>query len=214
MNDELELLFPCHRYEKVYYYTLRDMICLAHGVTTIPSDYLIGNVATDELKTVAAAVFGITIPTGSNLAATQANALWCKYLAPNQLDEYIVASDKEITSPTDEVFKNWMRLFTNHLNRTFDKYTKILTTYAGQANDLLKDVEMTNIQKFNNVPQVPDITGSDFDNDDFLTTLTKNITSSEAGTIISRLEEIRRLWNDINTEWADSFGRLFMNEVI
>ena len=192
-----------------YYFTLEELILKAKNITSLPSDYLLGKIINDDFKTITTALIGT--PTGTVAAEADVNTLWCKYLAPYHLKSVVLYVDNKDELTTEDCKWWWAKLIAQ-LQRTYVKYKKLIDSYTSEATKLLDDVQIKNVSKFNDTPQVPQVSGSSFEDDDFMSTLTVNLASSQDGTKARRLDEIRRLWTDMYVAWCDEFKELFLDE--
>lgn len=97
--------------------------------------------------------------------------------------------------------KNW-------LEDSEVRYSKLISLYNAQQNNLLNKIETAGWTRFNDTPQADPDTG--FEGDDYTTTFTEHKNFSDATTVIARLEEVRKLWKNIYEEWQKEFNRKFI----
>lgn len=94
------------------------------------------------------------------------------------------------------------------LNNTYARYAPLLKEYGDKINDLMGQVKVgaTASARFNDTPQ----NGGDFSADTYTTniTQTQSETASDQDTPVARLDEIRRLWRNVQKEWVDEIGRV------
>jgi len=87
------------------------------------------------------------------------------------------------------------------------RFDKLISLYNAEQNNLMNKISSVSTSQFNDTPQT---TATGLDADSYATTYTKNTSSSDAGTVMQRLAEIRALWNSIYGEWEAEFGRKFV----
>jgi hypothetical protein len=92
----------------------------------------------------------------------------------------------------------------SYLISSIKYYSTIIDAYQSKITELLADVKTSDVQKFNEMPQTATV-----DTDDHLTSITQNDSSSNAGTPIERLKEIRDDLDNTYQRWADEFIQKF-----
>lgn len=98
-----------------------------------------------------------------------------------------------------------MEKFIGVLRRTYNKYTKLISLYDAEKDNLMNNISSTNVARFNDTPQ----NGGDYSSDTYTTNITKQEQSTEGATKITRLEEIRQGYDDLYVAWANEFNKLF-----
>lgn len=98
-----------------------------------------------------------------------------------------------------------MKLY-NRLDSAYALYGKTIEFYQSSIDDLLGKVKSvsTSISRFNDTPQ----NGGDYSDDEHTTNITQGQSevSDDAGTLMERLDEIRRLWRNVMEEAVDYVG--------
>ena len=121
------------------------------------------------------------------------------------------------------------KAFNNLLTKialTWDKYDKLLSLYASQANNLLAKIESSSsgdnvnatLIKRNETPQ----NLGDYSGDSHATEVSRNesntqstiVTSTDKDTPIMRLAEIQTMYQDLLADWYSKIGRCFLEEEI
>ncbi len=99
-------------------------------------------------------------------------------------------------------------------NRTKTKYDKLVTLYQNEQNDLLGKISTTrnDVNRFLDVAE----NAEDFlDDNKYATNITKNegTVTQDAGTILQRLDEVRKLYYDVIARWVNEFESLFISHL-
>lgn len=190
------------------YCTLEDFIIKCeNGVYT---DYYLGQDVTKGFIHVLMAVFELQESNiKADLSSTEANTLWCRYIAPYYMHSYITFVDNQDLATalaTDPVFKEWLTKYCAIFNRTYARYKKLIGDYETAKATLMDDISQSTTTRFNDTPQ----NGGDFSSDSYTTNYTKSETKTPLTTKMARLEEIRIGWDNLYKTWADEFDGLFI----
>lgn len=101
-----------------------------------------------------------------------------------------------------------LKLLCGVLNNTYVRYIPMLTAFKAKETDLLAKIAVTSsaVARFNDTPQ----DGGMYDDDDHTTNITQSNATSESDNVtpVMRLDEIRRMWRNIQKEWVDEIGRV------
>ena len=92
------------------------------------------------------------------------------------------------------------------INQTYLKYSKLITLYESQQDDLLKQLESSSKTLFNDTPQA----GGDFTTDPYVTNATQVKTSTDTATPIARLKEVQDNIVNYYKKWADEFEKFII----
>jgi len=103
----------------------------------------------------------------------------------------------------------------NVIQYTYKKYSKLLTLYENEKNNLMKQLEseVEGGTRFNDTPQDTEIAFDEV-SPSFATTMTKNKskTKSDSDTPIKKLAEIERNYSNVLLLWLNEFDSLFVEE--
>ena len=154
--------------------------------------------------------------------------LW-QLLKARYYNSGFLISPSEIVDPTEEDKKLIRKSLNNLLTKialTWDKYDKLLSLYASQANNLLAKIESSSsgdnvnatLIKRNETPQ----NLGDYSGDSHATEVSRNesntqstiVTSTDKDTPIMRLAEIQTMYQDLLADWSSKIGRCFLEEEI
>lgn len=153
-------------------------------------------------------------------------------------DEFFIAYRKDYTpwdeslpditdSEVQDILLKQMWILLNYIDKTSPKYRKLLALYTSAEDKLLDklqtivdaDADTNGTSRFNDTPQNP-AEEDEFAEDDYTTNLTKSNSHSESGsttsydegTIMSRLDEIHRLYQNVMERWVGEFEKFFWEE--
>ena len=200
-------MFYDWKYRTLNYYTLYDLIRHYEGTTMNSTSYQLGLEQPGEFPALIQRMYSSFIPEShldDAIMQPITNTLWCKYFANGHLKDYIVRTENEDT--VEQAYVDWMTDFVYILDLTYNKYKKLIELYQSEENNLMKQLESTGVVKFNDTPQN---TGN-FEGDDYTTNVSTTTSKTDSGTIISRLSEIRALYDDIYTAWSNEFKHFFI----
>lgn len=200
-------MFYDWKYRTLNYYTLYDLIRHYEGTTMNSTSYQLGLEQPGEFPALIQKMYSSFIPEShldDAIMQPITNTLWCKYFANGHLKDYVVRTENEDT--VDQAYIDWMTDFVYILDLTYNKYKKLIELYQSEENNLMKQLESTGVVKFNDTPQN---TGN-FEGDDYTTNVSTTTSKTDSGTIISRLSEIRALYDDIYTAWSNEFKHFFI----
>lgn len=200
-------MFYDWRYRTLNYYTLYDLIRHYEGTTMNSTSYQLGLEQPGEFPALIQKMYSSFIPEShldDAIMQPITNTLWCKYFANGHLKDYVVRTENEDT--VEQAYVDWMTDFVYILDLTYNKYKKLIELYQSEENNLMKQLESTGVVKFNDTPQN---TGN-FEGDDYTTNVSTTTSKTDSGTIISRLSEIRALYDDIYTAWSNEFKHFFI----
>ena len=153
-------------------------------------------------------------------------------------DEFFISYRKDYTpwdeslpditdSEVQDILLKQMWILLNYIDKTSPKYRKLLALYTSAEDKLLDklqtivdaDADTNGTSRFNDTPQNP-AEEDEFAEDDYTTNLTKSNSHSESGsttsydegTIMSRLDEIHRLYQNVMERWVGEFEKFFWEE--
>lgn len=187
------------------YISLEDLLIDVYD--EVPGNLLLGEEVTDLIKD-CYNYFIQEVGTGSNLASAQVNKLFCSYLFPRYHEQtigYYDGEDNQYHAKQSLVCSTWLTKFANVVNRTYNKYIKLINLYDAEKDNLMNDITVTNTSRYNDTPQ----NGGAFTDDSYTTNYTEATQTSPAATKMARLEEIRDGYDDLYTAWADEFKKIF-----
>lgn len=136
--------------------------------------------------------------------------LW-DYIWNTYKDHIALITDEEWNRENNQEVIDFWHEFYGIWNRTHKYYEKMISLLKDNETKLLAQVSSTteSDNRFNNTPDQ----SGDYSGLDYATTINKNkiTTSSDAGTILERLEEVRRRYTDYYEKWSREFNKLFIS---
>lgn len=98
--------------------------------------------------------------------------------------------------------------FLGVLNRSYDRYANMINALITNDGEFTKGVKSSTTFRHNDTPQ----NGGDFSGDSYTSDYSKTNTETDGEPLINRIDNIRKVYPDIFTEWADEFDVLFIEE--
>ena len=136
--------------------------------------------------------------------------LWA-YIWNTYKDHIALITDEEWNRENNQAVIDFWHEFYGIWNRTHKYYEKMISLLKDNESKLLAQVSSLteSDNRFNNTPDQ----SGDYSGLDYATTINKNkiTTSSDAGTILERLEEVRRRYTDYYEKWSREFNKLFIS---
>lgn len=144
----------------------------------------------------------------------QLSKLLNEYIWPEFYEEVIEVETVKVpdwANVEDIELSNETRLRTSGkfyvwINQTYLKYSKLITLYESQEDDLLKQLESSSKTLFNDTPQA----AGDFTTDPYITNATQVSTSTDTATPMARLKEIQDNIVNFYKKWADEFEKFII----
>lgn len=187
-----------YRYSLEYLYTLEEMFDEPAYINEVPSISLYTDLCDSFMDDYWASGVG--------------SELW-NYIYLTYRDHIAIITDKQVDWNADrwEVTPDFWKHFWGIWKRTHTYYEKMITLLKDNETKLLAQISSSteSDNRFNNTPDQ----SGDYSGLDYATTINKNkiTTSSDAGTILERLEEVRRRYTDYYEKWAREFNKLFIS---
>lgn len=92
------------------------------------------------------------------------------------------------------------------LNDTIGYYSKIISLYLDQENNLLAKLHSSSETRVNDTPQ----NSGSYDTDTHVSNISKTTNESDAGTVMNRLIDVRKQWENLYKAWAKEFTDKFI----
>ena len=191
-----------NRYSVEYLYTLKEMFEDEFG-----NENLIGFIPSMDQYADLWNNFAMNYWTNDTGVGYQ---LW-EYIWNNHKDHIALITDEEWNRENNQEVIDFWHEFYGIWNRTHKYYEKMISLLKDNETKLLAQVSSLteSDNRFNNTPDQ----SGDYSGLDYATTINKNkiTTSSDAGTILERLEEVRRRYTDYYEKWSREFNKLFIS---
>lgn len=137
-----------------------------------------------------------------------ASELTNQYIIPRYYNWAIGYYDetKNIEQAERIVYKHFIYKWWMIMKSTFNKYAPLINLYRDKEASLLANIKQTGISRYNDTPQ----NGGDWSDDQHTTNISTTETSTEGATTAVRLAEVRAMWENLYSEWANEFKGLFI----
>ena len=191
-------------YSEYYLYTLKEMFEDEFG-----NENLIGFIPSMDQYADLWNNFDMNYWTNDTEAGYQ---LWA-YIWNTYKDHIALITDEEWNRETNQEVIDFWHEFYGIWNRTHKYYEKMLQLLKENETKLLDKISAVTISEgqFNDTP---DQSGN-YGTLDYASSINKNTvtTNADGGTIMTRLDEIRRRYSDYYVRWADEFSGMFINKL-
>lgn len=132
-----------------------------------------------------------------------ADTMWQRYLWPKYWNQYVCFTDNEDIPDDDaeKVFADNAGVIMAWLRSSDTKYSLLIKNMEDNKKNLLGQIKASSVSRFNDVPQ----NQGEFDDDSHNTTVTKSESSTDGGTLLSRLNEIEDNLKRLYDDWSNEF---------
>lgn len=149
----------------------------------------------------------------SNLAII--NKLHNIVFCDNRKKYIIVLEDNKTNEASiEEAFNDWNLTYNSLINKTASRYLTLISLLSEKETNLLSQIKTSSnsTSRYNDTPQSSDF--EEIEGTNYASNLTKasSESSSDGGTVMSRLEEVRQNLRNLYNDWADEFKQLFIEE--
>lgn len=129
--------------------------------------------------------------------------MWKKYLWPKYWNQYVCFTDNDDIPDDDaeKVFADNAGVIMAWLRSSDTKYSLLIKNMEDNKTSLLGQIKASSVSRFNDVPQ----NQGQFDDDSHNTTVTKSESSTDGGTLLSRLNEIEDNLKRLYEDWSNEF---------
>ena len=126
------------------------------------------------------------------------------YIWPRFYNEAIIYTDSD---EYENFFEKFCRTKTGQImswwQSSSEKYVMLIQNLTNNKQKLLDDVKSSSTSRFNDTPQ----NSGDFSDDQHTSTVTKTENSSNAGTMMQRLNEIEDNIKQLYIDWSNEFRK-------
>lgn len=135
---------------------------------------------------------------------------WEHYCIMDSADSIGYSSnvEEQAQMPVYKFIQNMVNIW----NFTKDKYSKLLAIYEAQKDNLLNKVETiaSGTTRFNDTPQ----DSGDYSDDTHTTNIsqTSGASSTDVDTLMARIDEISKKFENVMLRWVNEFDSLFIEE--
>lgn len=133
---------------------------------------------------------------------------WQDYIWPKFYDKAICYTDDEDIADDDseKVFSNFIGPIISWMSSSDAKYSLLIKNQEDHKTKLLDQIKSQSISRFNDTPQ----NQGQYDDNAHNTNTTKNETSTDGGTVLSRLNEIEDHLTRLYEEWSNEFRKFII----
>lgn len=133
---------------------------------------------------------------------------WQKYIWPKFYDKAICYTDDETVADDDseKVFANFIGPIIAWMSSSDTKFSLIIANQEANKSKLLGQIKASTVSKFNDTPQ----NEGDFSDDTHTTTITTGESSSDGGTLLSRLNEVEDNLKRLYEDWSNEFRKFII----
>lgn len=187
-------------YYTTYYYSLRD-IAIASNFYESPCTPITSILDREKgIRTFLGSVLGFMY-----VEDLPSKVLWQDYIWPLMYTTCVLRTeenvDDNLVSAAAEVCGRMLWWY----NSTAAYYSPLITLYAAEQDNLMKELTNRSVTLYNDTPQ----DGGDFTGDEHTTTATQVVSNVEHDTKINRLDEIRKKLVNLYAEWCSDFYKNF-----
>lgn len=126
----------------------------------------------------------------------------------------VLGNNKIDDASIQDAFNNWLISYNSLINKTASRYLTLIKLLNEKESSLLAQIKTssTGTSRYNDTPQSSDF--QEIEGTDYATNITKTSgeTTSDGGTTMARLEEVRQNLRNLYTDWAEEFRQLFIEE--
>ena len=133
---------------------------------------------------------------------------WQDYIWPKFYDKAICYTDDEDIADdnSEKVFSNFIGPIISWMSSSDAKYSLLIKNQEDHKTKLLDQIKSQSISRFNDTPQ----NQGQYDDNAHNTNTTKNETSTDGGTVLSRLNEIEDHLTRLYEEWSNEFRKFII----
>ena len=141
------------------------------------------------------------------LEGTEASKCFRDYIWPRFYKEFVIYTDSDesedfvekfASTKVGQIFAWWLA--------SVEKYSLLIQNLSNNKAKLLDDVKSTSVSRFNDTPQ----NSGDFSDDPHTSTITTTENSSNAGTMMQRLNEIEDKIKQLYIDWSNEFRKFII----
>jgi len=154
---------------------------------------------------------GFTDTYSTQLATPEVKRLWCDYIIPSYWNTYICYVDDydELVDTNQDIYYNIFARICAWMGQSSIEKIILINLYENQSSNLLSQLAQssTTTNRVNDTPQE----GGDYTDDDHTSNYQQTTSSvaTDSGTLVARLDEIKRLYSNLFIEWAEEFYNQF-----
>ena len=138
---------------------------------------------------------------------TESENCFRQYIWPRFYQEAIIYADLDKNEDFVEKFcRTKVGQIMSWWTSSSEKYNLLIQNLSNNKQKLLDDVKSSSVARFNDTPQ----NSGDFSDDNHTSTVTKTENSSNAGTMMQRLNEIEDRIKQLYLDWSHEFRKFII----
>ena len=147
-------------------------------------------------------------PSTNWISSNYLDKCWQNYIWPKFYDKPICYSDDDSIADdnSEKVFANFIGPIIAWMSSSDTKFSLLIANQESNKNNLLGQIKASTISRFNDTPQ----NGGNFSDDNHTTTITTGESSTDGGTLLSRLNEIEDNLKRLYEDWSNEFRRFII----
>lgn len=126
----------------------------------------------------------------------------------------VLENNKIDDASIQDAFNDWLISYNSLINKTASRYLTLINLLNEKESSLLAQIKTSSsgTSRYNDTPQSSDF--QEIEGTDYASNITKTSgeTTSDGGTTMARLEEVRQNLRNLYTDWAEEFRQLFIEE--
>lgn len=198
------------KYDDRRYFTLDDV---RHNIALFPNSEgpfvaEFNALSMDEFMKDVIKNCGWQQPSANWTFSTYLDTCWQNYIWPKFYDKAICYTDDETVADDDseKVFANFIGPIIAWMSSSDMKFSLLIANQEANKAKLLGQIKTSTVSKFNDTPQ----NEGDFSDDNHTTTVTTGESSSDGGTLLSRLNEVEDNLKRLYEDWSNEFRKFII----
>ena len=190
------------------YYTLDDIRkALGSPYNSGEGPYSLKNLSFSEFLSDCLVKVNFSRSPGANTETTESQTCFRNYIWPRFYQEVVVYVDSDESEDFVEKFaRTKVGQIMSWWMSSSEKYSLLIQNLEANKNKLLDDVKSASISRFNDTPQ----NSGDFSDDPHTSNITTTENSSNAGTMMQRLNEIEDNIKQLYMDWSNEFRKFII----
>lgn len=187
------------------YYTLDDVRIDADLITNAKGPFIMSTTGTDISDFISAICSKANISSIFYSGSEYLNKCWQEYIWPKFWNQFICFTDDDSIKAA-ECFSDMIGQIVAWMKSSDSKYSLIIANQEDNKSKLLGQIRSSGVSKFNDTPQ----NSGNFSDDEHNTTVTTTESSTDGGTLLSRLNEIEDNLKRLYDNWSNEFRKFIV----
>lgn len=187
------------------YYTLDDIRLDADLITNAKGPFIMSTTGTDVSDFISAVCNKANISSIFYSGSEYLNKCWQEYIWPKFWNQFICFTDDENIKAA-ECSVDVIGQIVAWMKSSDTKFSMLIANQEENKSKLLGQIKSSGVSKFNDTPQ----NSGNFSDDEHNTTVTKTESSTDGGTLLSRLNEIEDNLKRLYDNWSNEFRKFIV----